>query len=168
MATVYTTRIIPGPASGPNGARRHYVDTNNNRVADTADPVLVKFGDDGWKPVEQIEGSVDRFTLEQDYGYWKDREVSHREGWPWNRRTVVDRPLDGKIDGDELGFPQFQRFGDSGTFELGAELIKDDQGRLSLEEHYQTYPALRIIGQGDIQTMQNYRADDSNWRIATK
>lgn len=168
MSTIHSYRIIPTPVS--EGTRRLHVDTNDNRVADENDPLLVKMTDDGWQPVEQLDSSVDRFTMEKDYGYWKDTEVSHREGWPWNRKTVVDRPKDGKIDADELSFPEWQRLGNGingpNRYELGAEIVKDAEGRLTLDEHNQYYGSRRIIGSGDIERQRQYRNDDSNWQVA--
>lgn len=170
MAKVYSTRIIPSPVS--SGVKQLHLDTNNNRVADENDPVLVKMTEDGFQPVESLDSSVDRFTLEKDYGYWKDKEVSHKEGWPWNRKKVVDRPKDGKIDADELSFAEWKRLpsnlgGYSNTYELGAEIVKDDAGRLNLKEHYQSYGPHRIITNGDIESQRQYRNDDSNWNVAT-
>lgn len=172
MASVSTTRIIPSPVSNWKGGRFHHIDSNENRVADEQDPILVKMTEDGWQPVETIENSVDRFTMEQDYGYWQDREVSHREGWPWNRKTVVDRPRDNKIDADELSFPEFKRYrsdlgGYSQLFQLGAEIVKDDQGRLTLDEHFHRFAPRRIIGEGDISRLSDYRGQESNWKVST-
>lgn len=168
MAKIYSTRIIPSPVS--SGEKRLHVDTNNNRVADAQDPVLVKMTEDGFQPVESLDASVDRFTLEKDYAYWGDKEVSHKEGWPWNRRKVVDRPKDGKIDADELSFPEWKRLrssagGYSNTFELGAEIVMDEAGRLTLNEHYQSYGPYRIIGEGDIARQREYRNDDGKWQV---
>lgn len=163
MSFINTHRIIPSPVS--SGVKRLHVDTNDDRIGDDKDPLLVKMTDDGWQPVEQLDESVDRFTLEKDYGYWKDTEVSHMEGWPWNRRKVIDRPKNGTIEADELSFPQFQRINRSQLFELGGEIVKDNGGRLTLQEHYHRFAPRRIIGNSEINQLIDYRTNDDNWQV---
>lgn len=168
--SVYSYRVLP--SATPQG-RVYKVDTNSNHHADEEDPVLVQVTENGWQPVEQMEGSVDRFTLEQDYGYWRDTELCHEEGWPWNRRKVVDRPKDGEIQADEVSLTRFRRLrshygGPSNTFEIGGEIQQDGDGRLFLREHYRQYGPHRIITQYDIDDMVEYRRDDANWTVPTQ
>ena len=145
--------------------KRLVVDENQNGKVDSGESRLVKQGQDGWRAMEQLDAPIDRFTLEKDFGLWTDKEVSHTEGWFWNRHKVVDRELDAKIDADEVSQTTWKRFGNS--YRLGAEVAKDGDGRFQLDYHAVTYGGLRVIGESDINWQGEYRENDSNWIVPT-
>lgn len=154
-------RILPrNTAEG----KRYVVDSNRNGSADPGESSLVRITDDGWQHVDSLDGPVHRETMGKDVGFWRDREVSHREGWIWDRRTVIDRPLDGKIDADEVGQIGWERTSDS-SFSLGSEISQDKDGRLYLNRHDANYGPYRIIGQGDIESQRKYIDNDDNWIV---
>jgi hypothetical protein len=152
---------------------QYRVDGNRSNSIDDSDEVLVSRNGDSWQPTTSLEGNVDRFKVADTMGLWTDKEVSHREGWFWNRRTVVDRPLDGKIDADEVSGLDFHRFGsgslrvgdNNNAFRLGAEIVDKGHGP-TLDVHTTVFPSLRVIGQGDIDRLQSYIDDNSNWQVA--
>jgi hypothetical protein len=160
--SIDTYRLLP--RNTENG-KRYILDTNGNGDADESQ--LVKQSQDGWQPVDQLDKGIDRFTFEQDYGLWQDKEVSHKEGPFWNRRTVVDRPADGKIDADEVKQTTWIRYPGSDAFRLGADIAKDSEGRFSFNRHDINY-GRRIIGQSDIDWQAQYRQDDANWAVPKK
>jgi hypothetical protein len=164
---IQSTRVLKDTSQAQT---RYRLDTNNNHRADANEPVIVQRTKDGWEPTQKVD-QVHRFAMEKSFGVWTDKQVSHKEGWFWDRKEVVDRPLDGKIDADEVAAPAFRRlgnglYGSSNSFELGSELLRDQDGALFLDEHSVTYGSRRIIGKGDIQSMEAYRQDDSNWYVS--
>lgn len=163
---INTTRILSDSFQGRPCFR---LDTNQNHRPDANEPMLVQAGSDGWKPSEKLD-TVHRFDMEKGLGFWTDRQISHKEGWFWDRQEVIDRPKNGTIEADEVSTSAFRRLGtglhgSSNSFELGSEIVRDSDGALFLDEHSRTYPSRRIIGQGDIRDMENYRQDDSNWLV---
>ena len=169
---VNSYRILPETtASGT----RYRVDGNHTNGVESSDAVLVRSNGESWEPVAELPSNVDRFTTEETFGTWEDKEISHREGWFWNRRKVIDRPKDGKIDQDEVSGLGFRRF-DSGRritqepdnfFRVGSEIADKGYGP-TLDIHYQGYGPYRVIGGSDISKLEDYRADDANWRVPTK
>jgi hypothetical protein len=163
---INTTRILSDTL---NGKTIHRLDTNQNHKPDADEPVLVQRTQDGWQPATGELGQVKRRTMEDAMGFWTDKQVSHKEGWFWNREEVVDRPKNGTIENDEVSTSGFTRTGDGlngpNRYELGAEIVKDSDGALFLDEHSITYGSRRIIGEGDIQRMQSYIDSDDNWIV---
>ena len=160
--SIDTFRVLPrNTAEG----KRYIFDGNRDGSGDPGESQLVKQSEDGWQPVSQLDNSIDRFTFEQDYGIWKDQEVSHKEGPFWNRRTVVDRPVDGKIDSDEVSQTTWHRYPGSDSFRLGGEIAKDSEGRFAFNRHDIHYGPYYIIGQSDINNQEKYRNDDSKWSV---
>ncbi len=165
---VSSTRILSDKFQGKTV---HRLDTNGNHKPDADEPMIVRKGpDDQWKPAEHIDRPIQRFAVEKEFGFWTDKQVSHKEGWFWNKTEVVDRPVDGAIQADEVNTTGFERlgnglYGTSNAFVLGAEILKDSDGALFLDEHFQHFPSRRIIGEGDISRMKEYRADDANWQV---
>ena len=43
--------------------------------------------------------------------------------------------------------------------------MADSDGALFLDEHSRTFGSHRIIGQGDIAGMEQYRSDSANWQV---
>lgn len=154
----------------PQGQR---IDTNRNHTADDKDPVLVVSTNDGWQKAN-VDGPVDRETVRKDYGFWTDKQLSHQEGWWWDRQEVIDRPLDGKVQADEVRLAVPQRLPDrqfggyTNTFYLGSEVNKDVQGRLYLNENYHSFPPLLIIGSSQLNHVNGLIADDNNWQVPAK
>ena len=156
------------PRNTENG-KRFVFDFNKNGNADSGEAQLVRQSQDGWQPVDQLDAGIDRFTFEQDFGIWQDKEVSHKEGiWPFNRRTVVDRPADGKIDADEVTQSTWIRYPGSDSFRMGGDIAKDSEGRLEYNRHTVSYNYHHIIGQSDIEWQRQYRNDDANWSVPKK
>jgi hypothetical protein len=165
---INSTRILSDKFQGKTVYR---LDTNGNHKPDAGEPMLVQRQGDGWKPAEQLDKPVNRFALESKYGFWSDRQVSHKEGWFWDRKEVVDRPQNELIEADEVTTNGFRRignglYGSTNSFELGGEILKDSDGAFYLDEHSKTFGPHRIIGEGDIKSMEAYRADDSNWLVS--
>ena len=164
---INTTRILSDRFQGQPCFR---LDTNQNHRPDADEPMLVQSGADGWKPSEKVD-TVNRFAMEKGMGFWSDAQVSHKEGWFWNRKEVIDRPKNGAIEADEVSTSGFRRlgtglYGSSNSFELGSEILRDSDGALFLDQHSCTFPSRRIIGQGDINDLEAYRQDDSNWFVS--
>lgn len=164
---INSTRVLSDTL---NGQKIYRFDTNQNHKPDADEPMLVQNTQDGWKPFTGELGEVTRDKMENQMGFWRDQQISHKEGWIWNRQEVIDRPKDGKIDADEVSTPGFTRTGDGlngpNRYELGAEIVADSDGALFLDEHSITYGSRRIIGESDIQSMKKYREDDANWQVA--
>ena len=161
-------RILSDKSSGKTVYR---LDVNKNHKPDANDPMIVQRDGDCWKPAENIDKPIDRFNLEQNFGYWTDAQISHKEGWFWNRQEVIDRPKNGTIEAEEVSTSGFRRLGtglhgSSNSFELGGEILKDSDGALFLDEHFAQFGSRRIIGQGDIKNLEDYRQDDSNWQVS--
>jgi len=161
-------RILSDQSAGKTVYR---LDLNKNHKPDANEPMLVQRDGDSWKPAENIDKPINRFKLEQNFGYWTDAQVSHKEGWFWNRQEVIDRPKNGAIDADEVSTNGFRRlgtglYGSSNSFELGGEILKDSDGALFLDEHFAQFGPSRIIGEGDIKNLEDYRQDDSNWQVS--
>lgn len=164
---ISSNRILSDKFQGKTVYR---LDTNGNHKPDASEPMIVRRGpDDQWKPAEHIDRPIQRFAVEKEFGFWTDKQVSHQEGWFWNKQEVIDRPVNGTIEADEVNTAGFERLGNGingpNTFALGAEILKDSDGALFLDEHFFTYGSRRIIGQGDIKNMEAYRADDANWQV---
>lgn len=156
------------PRNTENG-KRYVFDFNRNGNADAGEAQLVRQSQDGWQPVDQLDGALDRFTFEKDFGIWQDQEISHKEGvWPFNRRKVVDRPVDGKIDADEVTQTTWIRYPGTDAFRLGGEITKDSEGRFEYDRHTIRYGAHYIIGNSDIEWQRQYREEDANWKVAKK
>ncbi|MBI3927182.1 MAG: hypothetical protein HY319_16720 [Armatimonadetes bacterium] len=59
-----------------------------------------------WSPVDKLENGVSGQELDSSYGLWNDREVT--SGWFWNKK--VERPLDGKLQADEVtSFEEYKK-----------------------------------------------------------
>lgn len=160
---ISSTRILSDKFQGKTVYR---LDTNGNHKPDASEPMIVRRGpDDQWKPAEHIDRPIQRFAVEKEFGFWTDKQVSHTEGWFWNKQEVVDRPQNGAIEADEVKTTGFERLGNTGSFKLGAEILKDSDGALFLDQHFLTHGPYRIIGEGDIKNMEAYRADDANWQV---
>lgn len=161
---VQSTRIYSDRYQGKPVQR---FDTNGNHRADANEPMLVQRQGDGWVPAD-VQSGVDRHKLEDKYGVWTDRQISHKEGWFWNKKEVIDRPKDNAIQEDEVQTFGFTRTGNGingpNRYELGAEIVADQNGGLVLDEHSITFGARYIVGQGDIRRMEDYRSDGSNWQ----
>lgn len=154
-------RVLPrNTAEG----KRYVVDTNRNGSADPGESSLVRITDDGWQPVDKLDAPVHRDAMGKDFGFWEDREISHTEGlWPFKRTTVIDRPLDGKIDADEVSQITWEKTSDS-SYSLGSEISQDKDGRLYLSRHDAHY-GLRIIGQAELNSQGEYIKNDDNWIV---
>lgn len=159
---IQSTRLLSDQFQGKPCYR---LDTNQNHRPDADEPVVVQRNGDTWTPVGRVE-ATHRFAVEEGFGLWTDRQVSHQEGWWWNKQEVIDRPKNDLIEADEVSTVGFRRLGNSGQFELGAEILRDSDGALFFDHHYRNYPPRRIIGQGDIADMEAYRQDDANWVVS--
>jgi hypothetical protein len=159
---ISSTRLLTDQFQGKPCYR---LDTNQNHRPDADEPMVVQNNGDKWSPVGRLE-PTQRFAVEEQFGFWTDRQVSHTEGWIWDREEVIDRPKNGEIEADEVDRPSFQRLGRSGNFELGAEILKDSDGALFVDRHYRQYGPHTIIGEGQIADMKLYRADDANWLVS--
>lgn len=164
---ISSTRILSDKFQGKPCCR---LDTNQNHRPDANEPIVVQSNGDSWTPVGRLE-PTQRFALEDQFGLWTDRQVSHQEGWFWNREEVIDRPKNEQIEADEIDQPAFRRlgnglYGSSNSFELGAEILKDSDGALFFDRHYRQFPSRQIIGQGDISRLEAYRQDDANWVVS--
>ena len=153
-----------------NTADGHRIDTNRNLHPDASEPILVQSTNDGWQRAE-LEGEVDHDSLAHGYGFWKDKQISHKEGWWWDRQEVIDRPLDGKIQPDEVNLAQPERLSDglggySNTFYLGGEVANDGPDAFKLNENYLSWGPYAIIGPNQIATVNQEIADPSNWQVA--
>lgn len=72
---------------------------NGTPVLRRRDRYFVKRNEEGgWDTVDHKAGSVPKDELGQDYGLWKDKEIT--KGSLWWKKTV--RPLDGEIQADEV------------------------------------------------------------------
>ena len=164
--TTISHRIL---SDNSTGQRNYRVDLNNNHKPDADEPVVMRADKDGWKPAENLD-TMDRFAVEKGVGYWTDKQISHKEGWFWDRKEVIDRPKNGTVEADEVSTSGFRRLGNGisgpNSFELGAEIVRDQDGALYLDEQFAHYGSHTIIGQGDIQRLEAYRQDDANWNVA--
>jgi hypothetical protein len=158
-----TTRLLPGRWKGRGVLR---LDVNNNHHADEQEPMLVRTTADGWQPVEKLSASVDRYVLEQDLGYWVDQDVTHSEGPPWARKRVLDRPANGIAEPQEVTLKEFRRSPQlfQNRFELGAEIVRDNQGRLFQHEQTADF-GRREAGESDVEHLKSYRDSDENWEV---
>ncbi len=135
------------------GLRLLRLDQNDNLFADAKEPVLVKVTVTGWKPVGELNDSVDRFTMENDYGYWTDR---------------VDRSA-GQIDPEEVQLNILQPWSeDPHRYLLGVEIVRDEQGRLFHLEQVATFSQKFEIRGDDLVRLENYRANSGNWSVGAR
>lgn len=153
------------------GKTVYRVDLNKNHKPDADEPMVMRRDGDGWKPAENVDRPVSRFNMESQFGFWTDKQVSHKEGWFWDRQEVIDRPKNGTVEPDEISTNGFRRLGTgvdgrSNTFELGGEIVKDSDGALFLDEHFTTFGSHFIVGEGTIKSLEEYRNDDKNWQVS--
>ena len=123
---------------------------------------------DGWQSVEELEGSLDRYAVEQDMGYWVDQVATRQVGPLWARKEVVDRPANGVIEAEEVTLKEFRRstrLFQGNHFHLGAEIFRDDQGRLFHYEQTAQFPARREVDPMDVERLKIYRDSDANWEV---
>ena len=163
---ISSTRILSDQFQGKPCYR---LDTNRNHRPDADEPIVVQNNGDSWTPVGRLE-PTQRFAVEEQFGFWTDRQISHKEGWIWDRKEVIDRPKNEQIEADEVDQPGFRRLGErpydgGNSFELGAEILKDSDGALFVDRHYREFGPHRIIGEGDIANMKLYREDEANWLV---
>ncbi len=158
-------RLLPDPA----GLR---LDLNGNHHADVNEPVLVRVTPKGWQAVVRLDSSIDRFTLEQDYGYWVDRQVEGG-GWLWVS-DQTQRPRDGHIDPDEVRLFKIARwdgFGEGNwtprfnSYCLGGEILRDEEGRLFHYEQRADYSPRTEVDGEDWRRMDDYRQVNANWKV---
>lgn len=142
------------------------LDINDNHHADAFEPVLVTIGPQGWKAVDQLDHSLNRFSMENDYGYWSDRAIYAWQGI-LNGKLMVTRALNGRIEPDEVRLKKLQKVDEGGhVFLIGAEIQRDDQGRLFHLEQTAYYSRNTEVDKQDLRRLQDYRDSDANWAVA--
>ncbi len=142
------------------------LDINDNHHADGDEPILVRITREGWKPVSQLSASVNRLDMEQDLGYWNDQAVTRPVGWWWQRQVVVERPSNGVAEPDEVSLHRIQRLKDAAnTFEIGAEILRDAQGRLVQNQQIAHYGPNTAVEKSDLTRLRDYLDTDANWMV---
>jgi hypothetical protein len=152
-------RLLAGRMDGLRVLR---LDTNDNHHADPDEPVLVKISPDGWKCVENLDHSLNRFSLEHDYGYWSDRA---RIGWKglW----VEERAPNGLLEADEVTIKRIHKSQEMGNiYEIGAEVYRDEEGRLFHREQRAHYSRNTEVDRQDLRRLQDYRDSNANWTVS--
>lgn len=143
------------------------LDGNNNHHADASEPILVRITADGWQAVDELTDSVNRHAVEQDLGYWIDRPVTRQVGPFWARKTEVVRAANGLVEPEEVTFRQFRRrtqLFQTQIFDLGAEIVRDSQGRLTQHEQRMDF-GRASVDRADIERMKTYCESDGNWAV---
>lgn len=149
------------------------LDLNGNHHADGGEPLLVEVTPQGWQIVRRLAGAVDRFRLEQDFGYWVDGITPGRR-WLWGG-SPSPRPADGRIDADEVRLFKVAHWDGPGqgswaprynSYCLGGEIVRDEQGRLFHCEQRADYSPRTQVEQSDWLRMDDYRQADANWKVA--
>ena len=162
--TTDTYRLLPDLLQGQAVLR---LDKNQNHHADSQEPILVQVTRQGWRPVGNLSEPINRFAMEQDLGYWVDQERYHTEGPLWARKKVVDQAPNGKAEPEEVTLLTLRpRAGFLGEriIELGAEISRDQQGRLF---HSEQRAAFRNHAPDprDMDRLKVYRDSDANWQV---
>ncbi len=111
--------------------------------AGPGDPIAVMLGMDGWQPMTEISRSLDHATVEAEVGWWTD-------GQPGN----------GKIEQTELEFKTLAPLA-QGIYVLGAEIVRDAQGGLTLKEKRADF------GGGAVNefTLKQFVGDEKHWEV---
>ena len=152
-----------------NNSRVLCLDLNDNHHVDPGEPFLVKIGLSGWELVADLSESLDRFSFSKDYGLWTDEALSHTEGMPWDRKQVLDQPPDGLVQAHEVvlkSFRQASRLGQFNRWELGLEVERDEQGRLTAFEQTADFGRLQPSKQ-DQDQLEVYVEGDGDWHVAS-
>jgi len=171
MARIRQANFIP--RYDFQGKPTYHLDRNGNQNAEPYEPILVKKNGDVFEIVREFPAEgVDRFEIDANYGYWVDAEKAHMEGMIWDRHRVVERPLDGSVDNDEVSeawkswrtpLPP-DPYGD--FYSLGSEIVMGANGEPTLHQHYQPYLKDKPESY-DGKILREYRADISNWLVVT-
>ena len=157
-------RLLPGSL----GQRRVLrLDLNDNHNADPFEPVLVRVTPHGWKPVAGLDHSLSRLVVQNDFGYWKDRAVYAWKGWLWDGQMLLTRPLNGLIEADEVTLHKLQPLDpERHRFEIGAEIQRDEAGRLFHQEQRARYSPNIEVDNQDLRRLKDYLDSDANWAVS--
>ncbi|MCA9778319.1 MAG: hypothetical protein KC800_16445 [Candidatus Eremiobacteraeota bacterium] len=148
--------------SGPE----YWVDSNGDGKRQDDEGILVKRSDDRWEPVRNLEDSINREELSSNYGLWADRQTTRKDGvWPF-RKEVVDRPLNGEIEDDEV--VQFASAHEGRDIYLGSEITRESStGTLYLESVGATLMDRGHTTDWEAQAFWNAAQEvESLWKIA--
>lgn len=155
-------RLIPQQRGSKTWLR---LDLNNNHHAEDQEPVLVRLHTSGWQWVEALPVGLDRFTLEQDYGYWVDRPGGGMRLGPL-QVTPPDHPPNGSIDPGEVQIRRLAPLPENpNLFDLGAEIYRDEKGRLFHREQWARFSPRTPADKEEIQKLKDYRESDFNWTV---
>lgn len=103
-----------------------------------ADTYLVERTEDGWAPVTNLEGPIDRFTLADDYALWQDKTVKNSRLATLFGKPDIKRESDGIIQEDEIIGLSYGDENGRGNKIIGAEIIQaDSPGQFSFRETIQ-------------------------------
>jgi hypothetical protein len=139
--------------------------TGGGVKASKNDPVLVQKNDEGWAPVEKLEGSVSRQDLSDSFALWRDakKESSGMPVTGWGKK--VEREKDGQIQADELTSFQPRITGSASryvgpTHHVGSEIAVGSDATV-LRSMYITEGAL----ENDGDHAQGLFVNDQEWLI---
>ncbi|MFN8614267.1 MAG: hypothetical protein U0931_42440 [Vulcanimicrobiota bacterium] len=130
------------------------LDRNDNLHADPEEPILVHVTVKGWQPVERLNEPVNRFAMENDYGWWTHPNSSGSVTTQVNANDVKLNILH-PIQGDDH------------LYELGVEVWLDEQGHVFQLEQTARYSANLPISAADLGRMDDYRETSANWTVTS-
>jgi len=133
ILTVRNTALKPSELNGKPVLR-----ATENETASPTDPILVSRSDDGWAPVEKLEGSLGRDELSANFALWKDEPEYEFSFW---RRPKKLNDGDGQVQPGEI--KKFEPAYERGLWPL-KEGAEDSQKR--------TFPSTNGYAGGEIVT----------------
>ena len=142
------------------------LDTNNNHRPDDQEPILVRISADGWQPVESLEKSLDRYEVEQDLGFWTDRELSTGNSTTLAPSLATGPPRKGTIEADEVQIKEFAPSSAPGNlYRLGAEIVRDPKGQSFCVEQIADFGAHEINTHSYKDALRTYRENNAHWKV---
>ena len=109
--------------------------------------ILVQRNDNGWKPVNKLDSSVDRFSFQSNYAFL-------------NSTSQVNGSTGGEVKLSGLSFDK-----DSNSYLAGEELEMKEDGQVVLHSKTLQFPSDHKPSREDYTDILEYHYDDSEWNV---